>query len=94
MKSWASRGWGGGGLTTASDMGRGVRGSPGGPAHLECCGGLVDDVRCFLEGPGCTLFTLGGDHLGSGLSRCLGLGGHGSLQLHREPHVFAARRRA
>lgn len=82
---------GGGGLTTVSDMGRGVRGSSGGPAHLEGCWGLIDDFCGLLESSGGSLFTLSGDHLGSCLSRCLCLGGHGSLQLDWQPHVLAVR---
>ena len=82
---------GGGGLTTVSDMGRGVKDSSRGLAHLEGCWGLVDDLCGLLECSGGPLFTLSGDHLGSCLSRCLGLGGHGSLQLDWQPHVLAVR---
>lgn len=77
-------------LTTVSDMGHRVRRSPASNVYLEGCWRLIDDLRSLLEGPGGSLFTLSGDHFGSGLSRCLGLGGHGSLELHREPHILAA----
>ena len=33
-------------------------------------------------------FSLGRDHFGVGVSRLFGLPGHGSLQLHRQAHIF------
>lgn len=59
-------------------------------AYLQSRRALGDDVRRLLEGPGGLHLPLGGDDLGAGLPGGLGLGRHGPLQLHRQPHVLTA----
>jgi hypothetical protein len=57
-------------------------------AELESYRRLVYDLGGLFERSARLVLSLGGDHLGARLSRSLGLGGHGTLQLHGQAHVF------
>ena len=58
-------------------------------SQLQGHGRLGDHVSSLLESPGRVLFSLGCNHLGSGLSSGFRLGCHRSLQLHWQSYVLA-----
>ena len=58
-------------------------------SELQGCGALADNLSCVAQGRGGLLLAIRRDDLGPGLASCLGLGGHGPLQLHGQAAVLA-----
>jgi len=58
-------------------------------AYLQCSRTLSNDFGGVSQCPRRLVLTFGGNHLGTGLSGSLGLGGHGPLKLLRKPYVFS-----
>lgn len=59
-------------------------------AQLKSGWALVDNLRGLLQRTRRALLAFGRDHLRTRLTHRLGLRRHCALQLHRQPHVFAA----
>lgn len=58
-------------------------------AQLQGGRRVSDHLGGFAQGPGCLLFTLGGNHLGAGFTGGFRFGCHGTLQLDGQTDVLA-----
>ena len=59
--------------------------------YLQRCRARCDDLCCLCQRPRCLVFSLSSDHLGSGLSGGLGLGGHSTLELLGKTDVLTGK---